>query len=44
MARELPTKMWWDWSKAGKLKDGKKYNVKGNLDRDVYMSIKGDMK
>jgi octaheme c-type cytochrome (tetrathionate reductase family) len=44
MARVLPTKMSWDWSKAGKLKDGKKYKEKGELGRDVYMSIKGQMR
>ncbi|WP_027180210.1 tetrathionate reductase family octaheme c-type cytochrome [Maridesulfovibrio bastinii] len=43
-ARELPTKVWWDWSKAGKLKDGKPYNVKGEWDKPVYMSKKGEMK
>lgn len=43
-ARELPTKMWWDWSKAGKLKDGKPYVVKGEWGKPVYMSKKGDMR
>ncbi len=43
-ARKLPTKMWWDWSKAGKLKDGKPYTVEGPLGKEEYMSIKGEMK
>jgi len=44
MARILPTKMWWDWSKAGKKKDGKPYKEKGPLGKYNYMSIKGEMK
>ena len=43
-ARVNPTKMWWDWSKAGKKKDGKPYRTKGPLGKHVYMSIKGEMK
>ncbi len=43
-ARVNPTKTWWDWSKAGKTKDGKKYDVKGDLGKEIYMSIKGEMK
>ncbi len=42
-ARVNPTKMSWDWSKAGKLKDGKPYNVVGDLGKDTYLSIKGEM-
>jgi octaheme c-type cytochrome (tetrathionate reductase family) len=42
-ARVLPTKMSWDWSKSGKLKDGKKYKEKGPLGTIDYMSIKGQM-
>jgi octaheme c-type cytochrome (tetrathionate reductase family) len=42
-ARVLPTKMSWDWSKSGKLKDGKKYKEKGPLGTIDYMSIKGRM-
>jgi octaheme c-type cytochrome (tetrathionate reductase family) len=44
MARVLPTKMWWDWSKAGKKKNGKPYKEKGPLGKYNYMSIKGEMK
>ena len=43
-ARVLPTKMWWDWSKAGKRKDGKAYKVKDDSGQVTYMSIKGDMR
>ena len=43
-ARVNPTKMWWDWSKSGKKKDGKPYKVKGPLGKMSYMSIKGEMK
>ena len=42
-ARVLPTKMSWDWSKSGNLKDGKKYKEKGPLGTIDYMSIKGQM-
>ncbi len=41
-ARALPTKMSWDWSTAGKLKDGKPFKVEGPLDRPSYDSKKGD--
>ncbi len=42
-ARVKPTKMWWDWSKAGKLKDGKPFKEEGSLGKEIYMSIKGEM-
>ncbi|RTZ98806.1 MAG: cytochrome C [Deltaproteobacteria bacterium] len=42
VARVLPVQMWWDWSKAGKMKDGKPYEVKGPYDRLTYASTKGD--
>ena len=41
-ARELPTKMSWDWSTAGKLKDGKAYVEKGDHGMTIYDSKKGD--
>ncbi len=41
MARELPTKMTWDWSEAGQLRDGKKYYTKDEFGKKDYMSIKG---
>nr|WP_024335097.1 tetrathionate reductase family octaheme c-type cytochrome [Desulfotignum balticum] len=40
-ARVNPTKMSWDWSTAGKMKDGKPYEEKGDLGKAVYKSIKG---
>ncbi|WP_415714330.1 tetrathionate reductase family octaheme c-type cytochrome [Maridesulfovibrio sp.] len=43
-ARVLPTKMWWDWSQAGKKKDGKPYVVKGEWGKPTYMTKKGDMR
>ena len=36
-AKELPTKMWWDWSTAGK-----KADVKGPDGVETYSKIKGD--
>jgi octaheme c-type cytochrome (tetrathionate reductase family) len=42
-ARVLPTKMSWDWSQAGKLKDGKPYKEKGPTGTIDYMTIKGAM-
>lgn len=41
-AREKPTKMSWDWSTAGKLKDGKPYKEQGPYGKDTYDSMKGD--
>lgn len=39
----VPTKMWWDWSTAGRLdKDGQQINTKDELGRLVYSSQKGD--
>jgi octaheme c-type cytochrome (tetrathionate reductase family) len=43
-ARINPTKMSWDWSQAGKTKDGKKYKTKDAFGKYDYMSIKGQMK
>jgi octaheme c-type cytochrome (tetrathionate reductase family) len=43
-ARVNPTKMSWDWSKAGKLKDGKPYKTTGESGKEDYLSIKGEMK
>jgi octaheme c-type cytochrome (tetrathionate reductase family) len=40
-AKVNPTKLSWDWSTAGKLKDGKPYEEKDANGTDVYMSIKG---
>jgi len=43
-ARINPTKMSWDWSQAGKLKDGKKFKTKDEFGQFGYMTIKGQMK
>lgn len=40
-ARVLPVKMEWDWSQAGKMKEGKPYTVMGELGRSTYDSKKG---
>lgn len=42
-ARINPTKMSWDWSTAGKLKDGKPYTTEDEFGKHDYMSIKGSM-
>jgi len=41
-ARVNPTKMWWDWSTAGKKKNGKPYAEKGPFGKAVYVTKKGD--
>jgi len=43
-ARVNPTKMSWDWSQSGKLKDGKKYKTKDEFGKHDYLTIKGQMK
>jgi octaheme c-type cytochrome (tetrathionate reductase family) len=43
-ARVNPTKMWWDWSKAGNTKDGKHYKRKGAFGKYDYLSYKGEFK
>jgi hypothetical protein len=40
-AKVNPTKLNWDWSTAGRLKNGKPYEEKDSNGTDVYMSIKG---
>lgn len=40
-ARVNPTKMWWDWSQAGKKKDGKPIVEKGPLGKVTYHTKKG---
>lgn len=40
-AKVNPTKLHWDWSTAGKLRNGKPYEEKDTNGTDVYMSIKG---
>lgn len=40
-AKVNSTKLHWDWSTAGKLKDGKPYAKEDSLGNDTYLSIKG---
>ncbi len=40
-AKVNPTKLRWDWSTAGRLRDGKPYEEKDKDGVDTYMSIKG---
>ena len=40
-AKVNPTKLRWDWSTAGRLRDGKPYEEKDESGVDTYMSIKG---
>ncbi|MBT8340531.1 MAG: tetrathionate reductase family octaheme c-type cytochrome [Desulfatitalea sp.] len=42
-ARVNPTKMSWDWSQAGRTRDGKPYKTKNAFGMDDYLSIKGQM-
>lgn len=42
-ARINPTKTWWDWSRAGKKKNGKPYSEKGPHGKPAYMTKKGEM-
>ncbi len=41
-AKANSTKMSWDWSTAGKLKDGEPYEEDDSLGNHTYLSIKGD--
>jgi octaheme c-type cytochrome (tetrathionate reductase family) len=41
-ARKLPTKMWWDWSKAGKFKNGKPFVEHDELGKHKYHTKKGE--
>ena len=41
-AKANATKMAWNWSSAGKLKDGKPYHEEDSLGNHTYLSIKGD--
>ena len=43
-ARALPTKMWWDWSKAGKMKNGKPYTEHGEYGKHTYDTKKGEFR
>ncbi len=43
-AKENATKIFWDWSTAGKLKDGKPYFEEDEMGNHNYLSIKGSFK
>ncbi|HVO12884.1 MAG TPA: tetrathionate reductase family octaheme c-type cytochrome [Vicinamibacteria bacterium] len=43
-AKVNSTKLRWDWSTAGRLRDGKPFEEKDALGDDVYMSIKGSFR
>ena len=43
-AKVHPTKIFWDWSTAGKLKNGKPYVEEDENGNHIYMSIKGSFK
>jgi octaheme c-type cytochrome (tetrathionate reductase family) len=43
-AKVNATKMEWDWSTAGKLENGKPFELKDSLGNDVYMSLKGSFR
>ena len=44
IAKVLPVQTWWDWSKAGRKKDGKPYDVEGPFGKPVYQSTRGETK
>jgi octaheme c-type cytochrome (tetrathionate reductase family) len=44
VAKVLPVQTWWDWSQAGKKKDGKPYDVNGPFGKPVYQSTRGETK
>ncbi len=45
IAKERPTKMWWDWSKAGKFdKNGKEITIKDSSGCILYVSKKGEFR
>lgn len=43
-AKANSTKMYWDWSTAGKLKNGEPFTEEDSLGNHSYMSIKGSFK
>ncbi len=43
-ARGLPTNIYWDWSTAGRFKNGKPIIEKGPLGRPIYHTKKGTLK
>jgi octaheme c-type cytochrome (tetrathionate reductase family) len=43
-ARVLPTKMWWDWSKAGRRADGKPVVELDDFGKPAYDGMKGEFR
>ncbi len=43
-ARKKPTEMWWDWSTAGRTKNGKQIRKMGPLGKPIYTTIRGSKK
>ncbi|NHZ85549.1 MAG: tetrathionate reductase family octaheme c-type cytochrome [Planctomycetia bacterium] len=43
-AKENATKMYWDWSTAGRLKNGEPFSEEDSLGNHTYLSIKGSFK
>ncbi len=43
-ARVNPTTMWWDWSKAGQMKEGKPYKEQDEFGKPKYDTKKGEFK
>jgi hypothetical protein len=43
-AKVNPTKMYWDWSTAGRRQDGMPYAIKDSAGNDIYLSEKGDFR
>lgn len=43
-AKANSTKIYWDWSKAGRLNNGEPIEEKDSLGNDTYLSIKGEFK
>lgn len=43
-AKANSTKMYWDWSTAGKLRNGEPYHEEDSLGNHTYLSIKGSFK
>lgn len=43
-AKENATKMYWDWSTAGKLRNGEPYSEEDSMGNHAYLSIKGSFR
>jgi octaheme c-type cytochrome (tetrathionate reductase family) len=43
-AKVNPVKLSWDWSTAGKMKNGKPFKIEGPYGKDTYFTLKGNFK